>query len=228
MRNIDRILLGGFLALGLFHSAALAGTPDSYEGMPQLKEKKVYTATGKEDWSKTTGFGANTAMNEMMNQMMVGGSGMENMRMDMPKMDDSGKNDDSMQMADKGGMDGMDMGRAQKPSSKSKKTATQPSVEIKASLQTEPPKVGYNLLTFTVTDKATGKPLEKLKVAAKVFMTSMDMGTDKPKVEELGKGRYQVKVSYSMAGPWRVELTLAILGQKPVVKNLDYNVQMPD
>jgi len=49
--------------------------------VPQLQEKGTYTATGNEDWKKQTGFGHNAGMVAMMNQMMVGGSGMEGMKM---------------------------------------------------------------------------------------------------------------------------------------------------
>lgn len=49
--------------------------------MPQLQEQGTYTATGDENWEKQTGFGHNAGMVAMMNQMMVGGSGMEGMKM---------------------------------------------------------------------------------------------------------------------------------------------------
>jgi len=54
--------------------------------VPQLQEKGTYTATGNEDWKKQTGFGHNAGMVAMMNQMMVGGSGMEGMKMPAMKM----------------------------------------------------------------------------------------------------------------------------------------------
>ena len=49
--------------------------------IPELQEKGTYTATGDENWEKQTGFGHNAGMVAMMNQMMVGGSGMEGMKM---------------------------------------------------------------------------------------------------------------------------------------------------
>ena len=60
--------------------------------MPQLQEKGTYTATGGEDWKAQTGFGHNAGMVGMMNQMMVGGSGMEGMKMPAMKMDFGEKN----------------------------------------------------------------------------------------------------------------------------------------
>jgi len=103
--------------------------------VPQLQEKGTYTATGDENWEKQTGFGHNAGMVAMMNQMMVGGSGMEGMKMPAMKMDFGEKNyakpeaddaDDSMpgmdmgKAADKktgqgGSMAGMDMGGKDKP-----------------------------------------------------------------------------------------------------------------
>ncbi|MEO7716459.1 MAG: FixH family protein [Capsulimonas sp.] len=54
--------------------------------MPQLQEQGTYVATGKENWKARAGFGANTGMVAMMSQMMVGGSGMEGMKMPAMKM----------------------------------------------------------------------------------------------------------------------------------------------
>ncbi len=54
--------------------------------MPQLQEQRTYIATGKEDWKVRTGFGKNTGVVAMMSQMMVGGSGMEGMKMAPMKM----------------------------------------------------------------------------------------------------------------------------------------------
>jgi hypothetical protein len=54
--------------------------------MPQLQEQGTYVATGNENWKARTGFGANTGMVGMMSQMMVGGSGMEGMKMPAMKM----------------------------------------------------------------------------------------------------------------------------------------------
>ena len=238
MKKTTRILWGGFLALMLFHAPVFAkqsDMPDSYDGMTQLKEKVVYRATGKEEWSKTTGFGANTTMNDMMNEMMVGGSGMENMKMNMTMPGSSETENDPMKMAEGSNMEGMDMSGGKdmkgmemgKTKKKFPPTAQTP-VSIQASLKEGKPKVGKNTLVLTALDPATGKPSEKLKISAKVFMTSMDMGTDKPKVEELGKGQYQVKVAFGMAGPWRVELNIALPDKKPFVKDLDFDVQMPE
>src|ERR1051326_9321084 len=49
--------------------------------LPRLKPKRVVTVTGNEDWDAQRGFGKDAAMAEMMTLMMVGGSGMEHMKM---------------------------------------------------------------------------------------------------------------------------------------------------
>ncbi|HJT24719.1 MAG TPA: FixH family protein, partial [bacterium] len=121
-------------------------------------------------------------------------------------------------------MEGMNKGRTKK---KSSRPMAQAPVSIQAFLKEGAAKVGKSTLVLTILDPVTGKSLEKLNISAKVFMTSMDMGTDRPKVEELGKGRYQVKVAFGMAGPWRVELNITWPGKKPFVKDLDFEVHMP-
>ena len=167
--------------------------------MPQLKATGAKTVQGDEDWSTATGFGRNEPMVGMMIQMMVGGSGMEGMKMGAMKMDFSDANFMPGEGGDMTGMDmkgkgmkdmpGMDMGNAA-------------GVKATARLASDP-KTGDNKLEITVVD-AAGKPVEKAKITLSVAMTSMDMGTTHPAVKELGKGKYSASVGFSMMGPWRV------------------------
>ncbi len=80
--------------------------------VPQLQEKGTYTATGSEDWKAQTGFGHNAGMVGMMNQMMVGGSGMEGMKMAPMhmKFDEQNYAKPTGDDAGAGDMAGMDMG----------------------------------------------------------------------------------------------------------------------
>jgi len=81
--------------------------------VPELQETGTYTATGNEDWAKQTGFGHNAGMVAMMNQMMVGGSGMEGMKMPAMNMkfDEQNYAKPGADDAD-APMPGMDMGGA--------------------------------------------------------------------------------------------------------------------
>ena len=90
------------------------------------------------------------------------------------------------------------------------------------------PKTGENILEFSVIDKTTNEKLKKLKIAAKVSMLSMDMGTDQPPVREILPGRYRVEVKFGMAGPWRVELRIATPGGEAATQDLDYDVKESD
>ena len=57
-------------------------------------------------------------------------------------------------------------------------------------------------------------------------MTSMDMGTTHPTFHEIGGGKYQAAVAFSMAGPWRVTLRVTPPGGGPaVMKTLDYEAR---
>ena len=96
---------------------------------------------------------------------------------------------------------------------------------VTAMIAPDPPKAREpNMLTLTVTG-ADGKPLAGATVNSSVAMTSMDMGTSHPDFKDLGDGRYQGSVIFSMAGPWRVSLTiLPPNGGAAVTKTLDYNV----
>ncbi len=109
------------------------------------------------------------------------------------------------------------------PSSRISQTPPPPGVVITAVIAPAPPKAGAeNKLTVLVTGP-DGKPLAGAKVAASVAMTTMDMGTAHPVFSSMGNGHYEGKVVFSMAGPWRVTLTVTPSAKaKPVTKTLDY------
>ena len=97
--------------------------------------------------------------------------------------------------------------------------------DVTSAIAPSPPKVRIkNVLTLTVTG-SDGKPLVGATLKASVAMTSMDMGTSHPTFKDLGDGRYQGQVTFSMAGPWRVTVTVTSpAGGPPVRKALDYAV----
>ena len=84
-----------------------------------------------------------------------------------------------------------------------------------------PAKSGDNALDILVSN-AAGKPLTGARVTTQVAMTSMDMGTTSPSVNEAGKGHYATTVAFSMAGPWRVTVKVVAPGQKPQTKAFDF------
>lgn len=215
--------------------------------MPQLKEKGVTTVTGQENWKVRTGFGRNAGMVAMMNQMMVEGTGMDKMKMDVMKMDFSAQNftEDEDDKADGPAasmpgmkMDGMKMGGAGsgKAANGGKsadgmknmdmpavKPASPAALKITAALRAAP-KVGDNALDITVLD-GTGQPVAGASLTTRVEMTSMDMGTTKPAVKEMGGGKYAGTVKFSMAGPWRVTVKAMAPGQKPQTKSFEFTAK---
>ena len=189
--------------------------------VPELKETGTYTATGTEDWKKQAGFGRNAPMVGMMNQMMVGGSGMEGMKMAPMTMKFGEKNyakPDASEVGDS--MAGMDM--SGKPGDAAKPDASPAPVPVRiAAVTTSAPKSGDNALAISITD-AQGKPIIGAKITASVAMTSMDMGTTHPAVAEKGAGQYAATINLSMAGPWRVQVKVAAPGQKVQTKAFDF------
>ena len=207
--------------------------------IPELKEKGTYTATGDENWEMQTGFGHNAGMVAMMNQMMVGGSGMEGMKMPAmtmkfdeqnyakPEADDADTTMPGMDMSGKaaekksgpGSMAGMDMSAPTPPGTP---LAAAP---VKITVTTaSAPKAGDNPLTISITD-AQGKPVTGAAVTTSVAMTSMDMGTTHPAVTEKGSGQYAATVNFSMAGPWRITVKAAAPGRKPQTKAFDFSAK---
>jgi hypothetical protein len=170
------------------------------QGRPRLQAKRIITVSGKENWDELTGFGKESGMVEMMTLMMVGGSGMEHMKMGAMKP---------------GSMPKGTAGQAMKPSG----------LPFTVKLLPNPPIVGDNTLDVLVTD-SKGKPISGLKLSVAVAMTSMDMGTDRPKVVEGNAGHYAVTVHFSMQGPWRVTLHSDASGstKQNLDAALDFNV----
>ncbi|MCL5283294.1 MAG: FixH family protein [Armatimonadetes bacterium] len=159
------------------------------EGMKDLtviKPKRMIKVTDHENWKAMEGFGAQSGQIDMMYEMMVEGSGMQHMK--MGKM--------SLASAAYGKESSKPLIKAGEP----------PILPVAAVITPNPPAVGDNQVEIQVHD-FNGKPVTGLNLEATVAMTTMDMGTAHPRVKELGSGKYQVKVSFGMAGPWRVTLS---------------------
>lgn len=128
-----------------------------------------------------------------------------------------------------GGMAGMNhdqMPSIENNSSSPGNMAANAGIKVTAALNPNAPTTdGQNVLTVTLTD-AAGKPVTGARIESSVGMSSMDMGTKHPTFKELGNGRYQGNVSFSMAGPWRVTLKITPANNaKPVIQSFDYEVK---
>ena len=198
------LISGGAHAQSPSTGATLPGTPGSkavMQNVPRLEAKGILTVTGTENWEEMTGFGKDSRMAEMMTLMMVGGSGMEHMKMGAIKP-------------------GMKMGSGAPAMPEAQ------GLPVAVTLTPNPPIVGNNILDVLVTD-AAGKPVNGLKLSAAVAMTNMDMGTGRPKVEEGKDGHYAITVNFGMKGPWRVVLLSDTKGgykANAVRTTLDFNV----
>jgi hypothetical protein len=196
------------------HKAAPASAPHAHGVMQpvrRLQPKRVVTVTGNEDWDSLRGFGKDAAMAEMMTLMMVGGSGMEHMKMGPMK---------------KRGTQVAAMNSGDMAQGASEATGQPQGVPMAVTVTPNPPIVGDNTLDIAVTD-ASGKPATGLKLTASVAMTNMDMGTEHPKVVERRVGHYSAVVNFSMKGPWRVTLTSSATdAHRPSAARtaLDFNV----
>lgn len=170
-------------------SFALA-SGESMPEMPRIKPTKTFTIKSSEQGNKLLeerGFGDQEPAVRMMNLMMVGGSGYEGM--DMSKMPSS----------------------TQIPAPAEGQTAT---YDVEPHIIPNPPRVGANILEIAIQTKNTKKPATGLKLRAEVYMTSMNMGTETPAVNEVAPGKYRLKADFSMAGSWAVRIRLPEGGEK--------------
>jgi hypothetical protein len=212
----------GMVVLGLATTGSPTGAQEKHSGpskeamhaMPFLQEKGTTVVKGDEDWAAITGFGKDSGMAEMMTLMMVGGSGMEHMKMGSMRMDSKGIA--AMGMGDRG-MDRRKKGAMASDNGKLGGT-------VVVNTPGDAFKVGKNLLDVTILD-ASGKPVEGARMMATVAMTNMDMGTTHPKAIEGKNGHYTTQVEFSMQGPWRVNLTVTAPKMKPFVRTLAFDVK---
>ncbi len=172
-----------------FTSFASAGT-EGMPSMPKIEPKRTINVQGNEDFESQQGFGDQAPMVQMMNLMMVEGSGLEGMEMDMAQNEHAGH-------------EGHKIG-----TSSSENRAAELPYDFQVKIVPGPAKVGTNTVELTITDTKNQKPTKGLKLKAQVYMTSMDMGTEEPKVKEVAPGKYQVKAAFTMMGPWAVKLIL--------------------
>lgn len=205
-----------FLAANLLTTRGWTGE-EGMPKMPLIQPKKTFivpTQEAGEDLLEQRGYGDQEPMVRMMNLMMVGGSGYEGM--DMAEMTADTKTPGSKLplVSDHHGH-----GHTSSPPVPTPAEGQTATFDFDAKITPNPPRVGTNTLEIGIQRKNKAEPATGLKIAAKVFMTSMDMGTEEPKVREIAPGRYQVKVVFSMNGPWAVKLLLPEGGEK--VLNFD-------
>ena len=149
------------------------------------------TPFGSDGLVGQSGFGDNEASVKMMNLMMVEGSGMEGMDM-------SGSSK-TVQLAEN------------EAKIAPQHTAPPSFMNLAAGFEigatpSAPPKMGANSISFAISNSITKEAVKGIKVKARVFMTSMDMGTEEPAVQESKPGVYTVNANFSMKGPWSVKL----------------------
>lgn len=95
---------------------------------------------------------------------------------------------------------------------------------IKVEIDKNPPIIGNNNVTITITD-ATGKPVTDAKVKVGYSMPAMSgMPAMNYKTDMTLKGNeYMAKVEFSMAGSWNVEIQIT---QAQKVKKVKFNVDV--
>jgi hypothetical protein len=177
-----KLVLLAFMTLHLSLVAfAWAGT-EGMESMPVISPKKIFTVKEGNDLESQRGFGDKEPEVRMMNLMMVEGSGMEGVDMNMAMNDHSGHAE---------------------PPKEHLQDGSPYEFAVKSPAQA---KVGTNKTVIAITDKTSKKPVKGLSLKAKVYMTSMDMGTEEPPVKETSAGTYELKAPFAMKGPWAVKL----------------------
>lgn len=185
------------IGVGLIMGQFCYSAEEGMKHMPQINAQKTYVIESNqkgEDILDGRGFGDKEPIVRMMNLMMVEGSGYEGM--DMANASTKANGNSEMKHAHQM--------NENEPKLQAKNTA----YKFEAKVAPGPAKVGANTIVIVIRDLKTGEPTHGLKPTAQVYMTSMDMGTETPRVREVAPGEYQVKATFSMKGPWAIKLSL--------------------
>jgi|SRR6266851_4353216 hypothetical protein len=69
-------------------------------------------------------------------------------------------------------------------------------------------------LSIQVLLNASQQPVTNAHVTLMSKMETMDMGIDQVEAQSQGNGIYLANVQFSMSGPWRVQVVVALPGEK--------------
>ena len=77
-----------------------------------------------------------------------------------------------------------------------------------------PPITKPATLSIQVLSNASQQPLTNARVTLMSNMETMDMVLDQVEAQSQGNGTYVAKVQFSMSGPWKVQVAVALPGEK--------------
>ena len=69
-------------------------------------------------------------------------------------------------------------------------------------------------LSIQVLSNASKQPVTNAHVSLESNMEAMDMGIDQVAAQSQGNGTYVAKVQFSMSGPWKVQVVVALPEEK--------------
>jgi hypothetical protein len=77
-----------------------------------------------------------------------------------------------------------------------------------------PPITQPTTLSIQVLFNVSQQPLTNASVTLMSNMETMDMELDQVEAQSQGNGTYVAKVQFSMSGPWKVQVVVALPGEK--------------
>ena len=76
-----------------------------------------------------------------------------------------------------------------------------------------PPITQPTTLSIQVLSNSSQQPLTNARVTLTSNMETMDMQLDQVEAQSQGNGTYVAKVQFSMSGPWKVQVVVALPGE---------------
>lgn len=87
----------------------------------------------------------------------------------------------------------------------------------------QPSALSFTSVRIQLSDP-DGQPIEQARISSQVQMTNMPMSVNPSTISYLGNGIYNVRVQFSMAGPWAIKVTANAHGFHPQQRTLMVDV----
>jgi hypothetical protein len=97
-----------------------------------------------------------------------------------------------------------------------------PAIVIESEIAPKPVRIGRATVTLRLSD-AAGHPVRQARIAIEADMAHPGMRPEFGAAQEVGPGRYQGQLAFTMAGDWVVLIHAALPGGQKLERQLEVN-----
>jgi hypothetical protein len=103
-----------------------------------------------------------------------------------------------------------------------KPAGTDPAIVIDTDIAPRPVRTGLATVTLHLSD-AAGQPVRQARIALEADMSHPGMRPEFGEAREIGAGRYQGRLAFTMAGDWVVVIHATLPGGQKLERQMEVN-----